>query len=903
MTQDPTNDDPYDDLSQVSVTDVDVPADTVRAVLQTVDSTAPDMDLFVGLDADGDGPELSEKVCRSTTGTANEICDIAEPEAGPYWVVVQDWEASDAPEDTITLLTALVPSGTDGSMTLDGPESTESGEPFDVRVLYDLPALEEGDYAYGTFDVTDGAETVATVPVNLERIADDVTKSADAETVAPGDTVTFTLDVAENVTDTDLAYTIADVLPDGLTYVEGSATGGATFADGTITWTPTLESPQGAPREVVVTTSATDQACADAGGFLDLATLDIPIADGVEGDGVAYTAFDGGEFNVTGTAYPNLGFTDDGFALFDVDSNYGGEPGTPQVVPDPALPNNLFAGLWQDMEIVRDPANERGVRLASTGTEPGDSVIIQYDRIQLAGDPETQYDLELVVNRSISDDPGVFEAMAEYRNLGDLSNPVTVGAENFDGTQGAAVVNAADPSGTIADGVSVCFDSAASELAETATFEATVDADAPATITNVAEHDTDNPGSQPAEATATLAVDQTGGPGGPGEPPGPGEPGGPGTPPGPGEPGGPGGPGTPPGSGGPGGPGTPPGSGGPGGPDGPGGPPPGAGVPGGPGDPDTPVTGGAVRVSGPDRIATAIAIADATFQPGEAAMAMLGRADDYADSLTGSPLATMAGGPMLLNPSDQLDPRVLAALQRLQIPQVTVLGGSEAMDPAIAEQLEAAGIAVDRIGGPNRFATAALIADAVNAGSPSDEVILVEGGNADPARGWPDALSASGLAAASGIPILLGTQVDLPVETAPELAGKEVTIVGGRVALDDGVEAAAGATASSLRRLSGPTRYATNVEVAKEAGARELDLSRIWIATGLNWPDALAAGAAAGTIDSTVLLVDGHGLDASPESRDYLAGTDEIRQLLIAGGREAISDDVAGDLDAIVSGR
>ena len=63
-----------------------------------------------------------------------------------------------------------------------------------------------------------------------------MTKSADVEEAAPGDTITYTVEVAPNVSPEDLTYTITDTLPEGTTYVEGSATDGATFANGVVSW-------------------------------------------------------------------------------------------------------------------------------------------------------------------------------------------------------------------------------------------------------------------------------------------------------------------------------------------------------------------------------------------------------------------------------------------------------------------------------------------------------------------------------------------------------------------------------------------------------------------------------------------------------------------------------------------
>lgn len=63
------------------------------------------------------------------------------------------------------------------------------------------------------------------------------------------------------------------------------------------------------------------------------------------------------------------------------------------------------------------------------------------------------------------------------------------------------------------------------------------------------------------------------------------------------------------------------------------------------------------RVTGVDRIATAVAISRRVF--GSASTVVLARADDGADALTGVPLAFDLGGPILLVPRDEVPEMVL----------------------------------------------------------------------------------------------------------------------------------------------------------------------------------------------------------------------------------------------------
>jgi putative cell wall-binding protein len=293
------------------------------------------------------------------------------------------------------------------------------------------------------------------------------------------------------------------------------------------------------------------------------------------------------------------------------------------------------------------------------------------------------------------------------------------------------------------------------------------------------------------------------------------------------------------------------------------------------------------RVAGGDRTATAAAVSRRAFT--RARTVVVARADDYADALAGAPLASHVGGPLLLTARARLSSATADEVARLGATQAILLGSAGAISEQVRRDLEARGVTVRRIGGTNRFATAARIAEELPSTS---EVLLTEGGNRDPARGWPDALSASGLAAARRLPILLATRDTLPAETARALRGSvDVTIVGGRAAIGDAVAGEVDRRARTVRRIAGSTRYATSVAVAEEAIRRGSRPDITWVATGRAFADGLVAGAAAGTTGGVLLLVDGRELDrGSPQSRDFLAarrGT--ITSLRAVGGSGAIT--------------
>lgn len=86
-----------------------------------------------------------------------------------------------------------------------------------------------------------------------------------------------------------------------------------------------------------------------------------------------------------------------------------------------------------------------------------------------------------------------------------------------------------------------------------------------------------------------------------------------------------------------------------------------------------------------------------------------------------------------------------------------------------------------------------------------------------------------------------------------------------------------------------------------EAVSAGLNGSTLWLATGRNWPDALTAGPAVAALGDRFLLVDGQDLNGSPAVRDALtAHRGDIDHVRLVGGRHAISDAVAADVEQLL---
>ncbi|WP_299927164.1 S8 family serine peptidase [uncultured Nocardioides sp.] len=507
---DTTNGDPYDG-NGTHVEMVEVPAGATSLIAKLEDPTAPDFDLYVGT---GEVSAANE-VAMSASAGSNESVEIANPEPGTYWVLVQNWEASTAGgSDTTDLVTAVV-AGDQGNLRAEGPEGDlPAATPFSLRTFWDEDAMEAGQTWHGTLTLGTSPATqgdIGVVPVTIERVADDVTKSADVTEAAPGDTVTYTVDVAPNVTREGLRYTITDTLPDGATYVEGSATDGATVEDGVVSWTGELASTYGEEGNYTLTTSAEDpEACAP--GYLDLASLGIPAQSAVVGDTETFSTFGTGTFGFYGEFQQGLTFSDDGFLVYG--DGYAGSPWIPQAVPNAATPNNVAALLWQDMEFRYDAGTGAGVSLASTASANGNSTldageiaIIEYDDMRLyddeAGDGGS-LDMQVIATAGSNDLVFVYDNV----EAGPLLDGATIGTENADGSVGAALVNAGDASTVLEDDLAVCA-TYSEPAAEGASFsyQVTVDPTIGAKdLTNKVVHTTDDPGAKPASARHTVKI-------------------------------------------------------------------------------------------------------------------------------------------------------------------------------------------------------------------------------------------------------------------------------------------------------------------------------------------------------------------------------------------------------------
>ena len=289
------------------------------------------------------------------------------------------------------------------------------------------------------------------------------------------------------------------------------------------------------------------------------------------------------------------------------------------------------------------------------------------------------------------------------------------------------------------------------------------------------------------------------------------------------------------------------------------------------------------RLAGATRYDTSVAISSG-YEPGVRTVVVAAGAD-FPDALTGAAAAAHLGGPLLLTPQSVLLPAVKAELIRLIPQRILVLGAEGAVSRGVFDQLS--DIAeTRRIGGADRYATASLVIDEVF-GSP-DSLLIATG------RGFADALAAGAAAGSVGDPLLLvdGAQPTVSpavLESLHKWNVTRVTIAGGTGAVDVGIEQQLRTAGFEVGRLAGADRFATADELAK--AYFDAAPASAFLTTGLDFPDALSAGARAGALHAPVLLTRYECVPAATSSLVSAVGS----ELFVVGGESVVSAEAAAN--------
>ncbi|MFB2580873.1 cell wall-binding repeat-containing protein [Herbiconiux sp. P15] len=298
--------------------------------------------------------------------------------------------------------------------------------------------------------------------------------------------------------------------------------------------------------------------------------------------------------------------------------------------------------------------------------------------------------------------------------------------------------------------------------------------------------------------------------------------------------------------------------------------------------PRTSYAPGVARFNGYNRFDTSSAVA-AEFHTVTTVYVTSG--ETFPDALGAAAVAGAEKAPLLLTRAADLPGEISWRIGDMFKPKVVIVGGPNAISPAVESQLSTLASSVERIAGADRYETARQLVNARFApGSRPTNVYIATGTD------YPDALSAATVAGSQGAPLVIvdGKSQGLDQATRNLLTGlgaQNYTIVGGPVAVTAGIERDLTSLAP-VTRLAGADRYATSAAL----NAASFDHPhQAYLATGAGFADALAGSALAAAQGSPLYVTPPSCI--APDLADDL-NDDALSLVKLLGGPNALGPGV-----------
>lgn len=300
------------------------------------------------------------------------------------------------------------------------------------------------------------------------------------------------------------------------------------------------------------------------------------------------------------------------------------------------------------------------------------------------------------------------------------------------------------------------------------------------------------------------------------------------------------------------------------------------------------------RIAGPDRYNTGAAIAGTYAAAGATDTVFIATGVNFPDALAGAAAAGKIRAPVLLVQPNAIPTIVSNQLTRIKPNKIVILGSTGAVSAGVEAQLHAYAPSVSRLGGADRYATAKLVAQTYWP-SGSANVFIATG------LDFPDALAAAAIAGKLGAPILLAnTKPTVPNPTRDALNSmaqgrpkgiSNIYIAGGTAAVSSGTQSQLSYWSNSVIRYGGVDRFDTAKKIALAFAFKGTPI--VFVATGLNFPDALAGAAPAGMLGGKILLV-----TQTQIPRPTVDAINSLRPAsdVVLGGTGVISDGVKNAL-------
>jgi putative cell wall-binding protein len=326
-------------------------------------------------------------------------------------------------------------------------------------------------------------------------------------------------------------------------------------------------------------------------------------------------------------------------------------------------------------------------------------------------------------------------------------------------------------------------------------------------------------------------------------------------------------------------------------------------------DPKPPVDEQWKRLSGDDRYDTMkdIVIGSGAFTREDTDTVIIATGTNFPDALAATGLGGILEAPVVLTAPNSLSPQAKDVIVELKPSTIYIVGGTSVVSPSVESEL--ATLVSDpskviRASGPSRTATT-LDIYTKGGGTWGTTAIIACG------TSFADALSISPYAYAERAPVFLAdSKTGLDAATTIALKAilrlgriDHIIIVGGTAVVPDAVKVQLGYQAtdtSTFTRLGGIDRYATSVTIAAwiDSASPSLGFNKVAVATGANFPDALAGGAFCGKVGTVLLLADDTPAGRTDIATVISAHSTEIGFGHVLGGDSVISALLKAELEA-----
>lgn len=296
------------------------------------------------------------------------------------------------------------------------------------------------------------------------------------------------------------------------------------------------------------------------------------------------------------------------------------------------------------------------------------------------------------------------------------------------------------------------------------------------------------------------------------------------------------------------------------------------------------------RLGGSDRYKTAALINNEM----NSETLILVSGSDFADALSSAGLIKYYNAEIHLLNRGNLDSNTITSLNKNEFKRAIIIGGTAVISENIEDYLKnkLGKENVERLGGLNRYETSAIVASKIvnNSDYSGGRVFIATG------KDFADALSVASISAFYGYPIILTQGEELTELAINVLNNRSINMcykIGGEAVVSNKIDSLIPKDSYYIKRLGGLDRYETNKRVIGEFSFNTFDYNNIYVANGLDFPDALTGSALAAKKRAPIVLV--NNKDIKKSTKD-IVDCFASENLIALGGTGAVSNKTMEEL-------